>query len=84
MYQHDISPAHTAALLSFFKGPSIKKLLLTCIEKLPVNINGIFLKENDTSGYIVLLHGQFIHHTEISLYPNTQFLVLSSRLISQI
>ena len=45
-------------------------------ENLPVNTKMEFLSRKLIL-LAILLHGQFIHHTQISLYPNTQFFIAS-------
>ena len=53
------------------KGSPITKAL-TCMKFTCTNKNGNFVKETDTSGYII--YEQFIHYTKIDLRPNKQHL----------
>ena len=58
------------------KGPPIEKALI-CIKFTWKNKNGILSRKLILQ--VVLLNWQFICHTQISLYPNTQFFIAQKR-----
>ena len=65
-------------LFQLLKGPTIEKAL-TCIKKIhPVKTKMEFLSRKLIL-LVIQLHGQFIHHTQISLYPNTRFFTARQR-----
>ena len=58
-----------------FKGSPIEKALVLSI---PVKTKMTFLLRKLIL-LAILLHGQFIHHTKISLYPNKEFFITQQR-----
>ena len=68
---------HAIHSIGSIKGPPIKKALI-CIKHLPEKSKMAFLSRK-LKLLAILLHGQFIHHTHISLYPNTQFFTAQQR-----